>query len=167
MGYLIVPLIFGIMSVPDPTLTPARLADFARLHKALGQEVYVTDANGQERRLKLVDADDLEVTFSTGAQSIVMHRDAVFTIDRARDSTLDGTVKGAAIGLVMGLLVASELPESQGTIVASAVISYGAVGFMLDRANTSRQPLYRARPIPSGGSTPPPAPVRPLVRIRW
>ncbi len=167
MGYLIMPLIFGIMSVPDPTLTPARLADFARLQKALGQEVYVTDANGQERRLNLVDADDLEVTFSTGAQSIVMQRDAVFTVDRVRDSTLDGTLKGAAIGLIMGLLVASELPESQGTLVASAVISYGTVGYLLDRANTSRQPLYRVRPAPPGGTSPPPSPVRPLLRIRW
>ena len=165
MGYLIVPLIFGIMSIPDPTLTPDRLADFARLRQAIGQTVYVTDTNGQERRLTLLEAGEREVTFSNGAQSIVMQRDAVFAVDRARDSTLDGTLKGAAIGLVMGLLVATELPESKGSVLASSVISYGTVGFLLDRGNTTRQPLYSARPTAPGGTTP--RPPRPFVRIRW
>src|SRR5262245_41442547 len=162
MGYLIVPLIFGIMAVPDPTLTPDRLADFARLRKAIGQTVYVTDSNGQERRLTLLEAGEREVTFSTGAQSIVMQKDAVFTVDRSRDSTLDGTLKGAAIGLVMGLLTASAFEESEGSIIVSGVLTYGTVGYLLDRANTVRQPLYRARPA-APGATPPPPPM-PLVR---
>ena len=46
-------------------------------------------------------------------------------------------------------------------------VQVGTVGYLLDRANTSRQPLYRVRPAPSSGSTPPPSPVRPLLRIRW
>jgi hypothetical protein len=165
MGYLIVPLIFGIMAVPDPTLSPDRLADFARLRKAIGQTVYVTDSNGQERRLTLLEAGEREVTFSTGAQSIVMQKDSVFTVDRSRDSTLDGTLKGAAIGLVMGLAYASALEESEGGIIVSAILTYGTVGYLMDRGNTARQPLYRARPSPSGGASAPPA--RPLLRIRW
>ena len=114
MGYLIVPLIFGIMSVPDPTLTPARLADFARLQRALAAGGLRHRCERTERRLKLVDADDLEVTFSTGAQSIVMQRDAVvYSRSRAR-LTLDGTLKGAAIGLIMGLplLGATRVPRN-------------------------------------------------------
>jgi hypothetical protein len=165
MGYLIVPLIFTIMAAPDPTLTPERLADFARLRKAIGQTVYVTDSNGQERRLTLLEAGEREVTFGTGAHSIVMQKDAVFTVDRSRDTTLDGTVKGAAIGLIMGLLTASAYEESEGEIVLSGVLTYGAVGYLLDRANTARQPLYRARPVASAAQTL--QPPRPLVRFRW
>jgi hypothetical protein len=166
MGYLIVPLIFGIMAIPDPTLTPERLADFARLRKAIGQTVYVTDFIGQERRLTLLEAGEREVTFSTGAQWIVMPRDSVFTVERSRDTTLDGALKGAAIGLVMGLVTASAFEESEGSIIVSGVLTYGTAGYLLDRANVARQPLYRAGPAAPSDRAPS-RPPRPFVRIRW
>ena len=165
MGYLIVPLIFGIMAAPDPTLTPDRLADFVRLRKAIGQTVYVTDSTGLERRLTLLEAGEREVTFSTGAQSIVMQRDAVFTVERTRDTTLDGTLKGLAIGLLMGLVTASAFEESEGAIVLSGVLTYGSVGYLMDRANSARQPLYRARL--AAPAVPNTHPALPLARIRW
>jgi hypothetical protein len=160
MGYLIVPLIFGIISLPDPSQSPDRLADFARLRKAVGEVVYLTDGNGQERRLTLLEAGEHEVTLSNGAQSIVMQKDAVFTVDRARDRTIDGLLKGAAIGLVMGLLVESEIPGSDGSIIASGMLAYGTVGYLLDRASTARQPLYRGRPSM-------PASTHPAASIRF
>ena len=45
------------------------------------------------------------------------------------------------IGTLVGWMAAMELGGAQG--FASSVAVYGGIGYLLDRANTNRAPLYR------------------------
>ena len=99
MGFLILPLVIGVMALPSPT--PTGLADFTRLRDAVHDEVYVTDQTGQERRLTIIEAGETAVTAQIGFQSMQMSRDAIVSVDRARDGNVDGFVKGALIGLLL------------------------------------------------------------------
>jgi hypothetical protein len=146
MGYAIaVPLLVGLIALPGAAVGSDRhLEDFSRLRKVINETVYVLDTTGLERRLTVVQAGQQIVTLQAGRQTFTMHKDAIARVERARDRSWDGAIKGALFGLVMGLVVAGESGFPAGEVLPRAVTAYGSIGFLLDRAVTNRQDVYRA-----------------------
>ena len=161
MGLLIFPLMIVLIAVPGIPVSAGVLADFSRLQKAQNADVAVLDQTGIERIGRLMKATDTNVTLQFGSTTHTLERADVFSADRLRDSTKDGVVKGAIFGLLVGLIAmqgfdsSDQFPEA---VVASMTV-YGGVGYLLDRAHTSRAPLYRAPKLQ------PPTPV--TVRLKF
>ena len=147
MEFLILPLIVGLIAIPSPTPSAERMADFTRLGGLERQEVYVVDTSGQERRVTLVEAGDAAVKFMIGQQQIEMNRDAILRVDRVRDSSLDGAIKGMLFGLLIGAVIESNASDTNGRYLLQGALAYGSIGYLFDRGHAARQPVYRA---PSG-----------------
>ena len=143
MGYLTLPVIIGILALPAPGPGAQKLADFSRLQAVLNQDVYLTDATGVERRLRLVDAGNDAVRLMVGRQPIELQRDEVLRVDRVRDRSVDGTVKGAIIGALMGSVLAQATDGGAGYVLRGA-LTYGTIGYLFDRAHVARQTVYRS-----------------------
>lgn len=140
----VVAVLIGLFS-PVSFVAPATLADFDRLHRKVGVEVYVIDVQGLERVGRLLGADASTLRLDVPAGEIVLQRPEVVEVDRRRDSVIDGTVKGVLFG---GLMGAAAFGGRSGWWLRSAAI-YGAIGFALDSAHGAREPLYRAPRTPS------------------
>ena len=149
MEFLFLPLVIGVMALPAPSPSAARLTDFIRLRDLAREEVYVIDTSGQERRLTIVDAGDAAVTFLVGQQSLEMSRDLIVRVDRARDGNVDGLIKGALIGLLIGSVAEGCASGSDGRYLLQGALSYGGIGYLFDRGPAARQLVYRA-PAASG-----------------
>lgn len=143
MGFLIVPLIIGIIAVPAPAPPPTELANLARIRRALNEEVYLRDASGQERVVSILGVGADTVTVSVGQQWQTMPRDEILAVDRMKDGNRDGFVKGALIGLILGGIIEANVPDSNGRYVLQGAVSYSLIGYVFDRANSSRSKLYR------------------------
>ena len=152
------PLVIGLITLPSPAAPSDRLSDFTRLGGLAREEVYVIDTAGQERRLTLVEAGDTAVKFLVGQQSLEMSRDAIVRVDRARDSNVDGVIKGVLFGLLVGAAAESNVSGANGRYLLQGALAYGSIGYLFDRGHTVRQPVYRA---PGPASSPSPAPRRP------
>ena len=143
MEFLILPLLIGVMAVPAPPPSADQLADFTRLAKAVDEEVYVVDSTGQERRVTLLEAGDQAVRFMVGQQTLEMSRDAIIRVDRVRDRNLDGIIKGALFGLLIGGIAEANTSSNGGYLLRGA-LAYGSIGYLLDVGHVARQPVYRA-----------------------
>ena len=140
MSYLFLPtLIFVILF---PGYTPAdKLADFTRFAAVQGEEVAVVDMFGAESLGKLVAASETSITLGFGNATRSFDREYVLKADRLRDGTVDGLVKGMVVGALMGWAASLQVAGS-GPFFTS-VAAYGGLGYVLDRAQTNRAPLYR------------------------
>jgi hypothetical protein len=143
MEFLILPLLIGLIAVPSPGPSAARLADFTRLDGVEHEEVYVVDTSGLERRLTLVEAGDAAVKFMVGQQQLEIHRDAILRVDRVRDSSLDGAIKGMLFGLLVGAAIESNVSDGNGRYLLQGALTYGGIGYLFDRGHTGRQAVYR------------------------
>jgi hypothetical protein len=140
MGFLTLPAVIAVILLPG--FTPAHtLADFARFAEAQGEEIAVVDMFGAERLGKVVAATDTSVTLGFGAATRTFDRADVLKADRLRDSARDGLFKGMAVGALVGWMAAMEMGSARG--FAGSISVYGSIGYLLDRANTNRAPLYR------------------------
>jgi hypothetical protein len=144
MGYLIIPLIIGIVAVPSPGPTAQQLTDFARIQRAINRDVYFTDTSGQERVATILGVGTDAVTMEVGRQWTTVHRDALLAVDRVKDTNRDGVVKGVLVGLLVGAVVESAYDDGNGRFLLRGALTYGTLGYMFDRGHTARQPLYRA-----------------------
>lgn len=144
MGILVVPLIIGIIAVPAPGPSRDTLADFARIQKALNREVYVRDTTGQERVVSIIGTGTDAITVAVGKQWSTMQRDEILAVDRMKDSSRDGFVKGALIGLIVGAAVGSAFDGREARYLLRGALTYGTIGYLFDYGHTSRAPLYRA-----------------------
>ena len=145
MEFLFLPLIIGAMALPAPSPSAERLADFTRIGDAVREEVYLVDSAGQERRVTILQAGDQAVTVLIGQQSVQMNRDAILSVERARDTTTDGVIKGALVGLLVGWIAEANTPNAKGRYFLQGVLTYGGLGYLFDRGVTARQPLYRRK----------------------
>jgi hypothetical protein len=145
MEFLFLPLIIGALALPAPSPSAERLADFTRIRDAVREEVYIVDSAGQEGRVTILQAGDQAVTVLVGQQSVQMSRDAIVGVDRARDTTTDGVIKGALIGLLVGLIAETNTPNADGRYLLQGVVTYGGLGYLFDRGHVSRQALYRRK----------------------
>jgi uncharacterized protein YcfJ len=78
-----------------------------------------------------------------------MSRNLIVRVDRAPDSNVDGVVKGALIGLLIGSVAESCVSGSDGRYLLQGALTYGGIGYLFDRGHTARQLVYRA-PAASG-----------------
>jgi hypothetical protein len=136
MGMLMLPTM--ILIIMFPGFTPAlALADFSRFAQAEG------DMFGAERIGRVIAASDTKVTLEFGSATRVFEHADVFKADRLSDGTRDGLIKGMLIGGLVGWVAGSASSSRAGRTFVSAVSVYGGIGYLLDRANTNRAPLYR------------------------
>lgn len=142
MGFLMLPTMILIIMFPGFTPTPA-LAEFSRFAQAQGEEVAVVDMFGAERIGRVIAASSTNVTLEFGSATRVFEHADVLKADRLRDGTRDGLIKGMLIGGLVGWVVGWESPSRAGRTFVGAVSVYGGIGYLLDRANTNRAPLYR------------------------
>ena len=142
--FLIIPVVVGLLTVDGPSPSPQKQVDFSRLQSVIWQSVYIADFGGNERLVKLVAATDHSVTIAVAGWQTEVNRDAVLMVDRARDSSLDGAIKGGVFAValaVVATLVSGEFP-AQHTM--RALVVYGGIGYALDRGHRNRTPVYRA-----------------------
>jgi len=144
MGYLIFPLVIGIIAAPTPLASSQELTDFTRIQRALNQDVYLRDSSGQERVVSILGVGTDTVTVSIGRQWMTFNRDAVIAVDRVHDGNTDGVIKGALVGLILGSAIESAMSNGNGRYLLRGAITYGALGYLFDRQNVARQRVFRA-----------------------
>lgn len=154
MGMLIVPVIITLLTVPVDHAGARQLDDFARLQRAVGDAVFVADSEGVERRLKLVRVDGDSAIFMAGANEVVMHRSTITNVDRAKDPSWDGALKGALFGAVMAGLLRAEVSGNSASFYLGGIGTYAALGYLVDVGITNRQAIYRASRAPAAKSAP-------------
>lgn len=165
MSLIVVPLVILAIVGPRPEPPPARLADFTRVATAVGADVVVVETDGLVREGRLVAADADSATLRFAAATRQIPRTAIASADRRRDGWKDGLIKGALLGLAVGVGF-SQAYEDGGPryhAIASSVAFYGAAGAALDAAQSHREPLYRA----PTGAPPPAAKPKWSFRLRW
>jgi hypothetical protein len=64
-------------------------------------------------------------------------------IEKPRDSALDGTLKGAAVGLIIAALCAG---ECEAEYVLRATLGYAAIGATIDALQGNNKTIYRRDP---------------------
>ena len=64
-------------------------------------------------------------------------------IEKPRDSTFDGMLKGAAVGLIIVALCAG---ECEGEYVLRATLGYAAIGATIDALQGNNKTIYRREP---------------------
>lgn len=153
MRYLLFPVFLIAMAQPtQATAQPAqgkaaqRLADFSRFSKAINKEISLVEADGTVREGVLVaaDSDSITMKFASGARSFA-HRQ-IASAERMKDERSDGAVNGLAWGLLLALMPNQGLNSSDSYLayIASSMVTFAAIGYVIDAAQTNRQPLYRA-----------------------
>lgn len=145
MEAVIIVAVFVAFFLPVGHLRPDALADFERLARSEGIEVYVVDTQGLERLGRLAGADGSGLQLRVPAGQITMAKAQVAEVDRRRDSSLDGTVKGLILGAVLSAIFIGDSPKLwwRGALV------YGGLGYILDASVRAREPLYRVRRGPT------------------
>lgn len=69
-------------------------------------------------------------------------------IEKPRDSTFDGMLKGAAVGLIIVALCAG---ECEGKYVLRATLGYAAIGATIDALQGNNKTIYQREPRPAVG----------------
>lgn len=146
MGYLILPVLIMFTVAPTPEMSARRLGDFSRFAKAINQRIAVVDADGVVREGVLSAADGDQITVRFGTATRTFPRDRVASAERLRDGRIDGVIKGAFLGLVIAAFGSQGLQSSDdaSAYVGKTVLSFGAIGYLFDAAESNRQPLYHS-----------------------
>ena len=107
-----------------------------------GEGISFVDREGTVREGVLIaaSADAITMRFAGGEQ--VFAKSAIARVDRLRDGTGDGALKGAAFGVVLGFLYLGA--GAGGDYFVGSVVAYSSIGWLIDAMNTNRQPIYRA-----------------------
>ena len=149
MGYLILPTLI-LMLLPTPGARAHQLEDFSRFSRAIGQEVSLVDKNGliREGVLEAATADGVTLRFGSATESFP--RGEVASAERTTDGRIDGTIKGALLGIVLTALASQGYDSTTpGYVPWVSIAAYAGAGYLLDAAEAHRQPLYRAPTPPA------------------
>jgi hypothetical protein len=145
MGYRTV-LTLIVIAAAAPAAHAQAVEDFAVLTRAIGKDVSVVDRSGLTREgvIDTVTADG--VSLRVGSGQLWLARDEIASAERMKDDSGDGALKGLIWAVVLAL-VPNQGYSSTGDYlqgVAGMLVILPTVGYLLDAANTERQPLYRA-----------------------
>lgn len=151
MGYLIFPLLLGVVLAPAPKPSQQKLADFTRFSTAVGRQIAIVDNDGDVREglLRSVSTSDLTVQFRSGER--IFQRDVIASAERMRDGRIDGAIRGAIFGVVIGAF-ATQGARTNGeaaSIFIGSVVTYAGIGYAIDASQSHREPLYRAPARPN------------------
>lgn len=135
------PVLLAVL-LTAPAAHAQGIKDFLNFSRAIGKEVSVTDRNGfiREGIVEAVTAD--QVTLRIGATTESFPRTVVASADRVKDERVDGAVKGALLGL-LGLAVSYQGCGTTDCSFWKTAIVAGALGYLIDAAESHPQPLYR------------------------
>jgi hypothetical protein len=78
----------------------------------------------------------------TGSGTLPLSK--ILKIEKPRDSTLDGMLKGAAVGLIIAALCAG---ECEAEYVVRATLGYAAIGGAIDALQGNNKTIYRREPV--------------------
>lgn len=119
-----------------------------KLDSAEGQLVFVVDSDSREWQGKLikVSADALEIDGESGVRRFELSN--VKRVDSDGDRVLDGLLKGAVFGALMGAVFSSN--DYRGQAMVGGAMVYGLIGLGVDALNSSKHTVYRgaAKPAP-------------------
>jgi hypothetical protein len=145
MRYLILPVLFAIF-VAAPAAHAQGLEDFSNISRAIGKEVSVVDRSGLIREGILEAATADAVTLRVGSATQWLPRADVASAERMKDESSDGALRGAIWALAVALIPNQGWTSAGDYLrsVAIAFVVFPTAGYLLDAAESNRQPLYRA-----------------------
>jgi hypothetical protein len=153
---LVLPILMLFFMGPDRDGPGQELTDFSRFTKAIGAEIAIVDRDGIVREGLVTAASADELTMSFSGVERTFSRDVVASGERLKDGSRDGFIKGAIFGAIAAAVVMQGYDSQnspRGSMAAgwvSAVAVYGGIGWLIDVAQTHREPIYRsAAPAPS------------------
>ena len=122
------------------------LEDFSKVSRAQGKEVVVVDQSGLVRQGIVEAATEGAVTLRFGSSTQSFPRASVARVERLRDGSADGALKGAVLAAVVGVLVVQGYPpgSDRGGMLAAHVATWAGIGWLLDATQTNRQTIFRA-----------------------
>jgi hypothetical protein len=145
MRYLIVPVLF-VVFVAAPAAHAQGIEDFKSFSRAIGKEVSLVDRSGviREGIVEAATADAVTLRFGSATSSFL--RAEIASAERLKDQSSDGAIKGALWGLLVIVLPNQGYASAGDAFAASwrIVAGFTVAGYLLDAAQTHRQPLYRA-----------------------
>ena len=144
MRHLTLPVLFAVfVAVP---VQAQGLEDFASFSRAIGKEVSIVDSSGllHEGIIEAATADAVTLRFGSATQSFP--RAQIASGERIKDESSDGAIKGALWGLLLIILPNQGWNSTGDWFKGSCVIvtTFTVGGYLLDAAESHRQPLYRA-----------------------
>jgi hypothetical protein len=157
MRHLLLSVLFVIL-VSAPATYAQGLEAFLNISRAIGKEVSVVDRSGLIREGILEAATADAVTLRVGSATQWLLRADIASAERMKDESSDGALRGAIWALALAL-IPNQGWESAGDYlrsVAIAFVVFPTAGYLLDAAESNRQPLYRA---PSASS--------PTLKVSW
>ena len=152
MRYLVLPVLFVLFGA-TPYAHAQGLADFKSFSRAIGKEVSIVDRSGliNEGVLEAVTVD--AVTLRVGSATQSFPRAEIASAERMKDQRLDGAAMGAVVGFALAFLTSAECSTCP---LWHSAVGGAAAGFLIDAAESNREPLYRASPASA-----------PTLRVSW
>ncbi len=140
-----------VIFVATPAAQAQGLEDFKRISRVIGKEVSVVDRSGLIREGIVEAATADGVRLRVGSATEWLPRADIASAERMKDESSDGALRGAIWALAVAL-IPNQDTTSAGDYwrsVAIAFVVFPIGGYLLDAAESNRQPLYRATPSPA------------------
>ena len=150
MRHLISPLSFVIL-LGVPVARAQGVEDFNAISRAIGKEVSVVDRSGRVREGVVEAATADGVTLRVGSATEWLPRADIASAERIKDDSRDGALRGAIWALAVALIPNQGWTSVRDYLrgVAIAFVVFPTAGYLLDAAESTRQPLYRAPSLTS------------------
>jgi hypothetical protein len=100
--------------------------------------VHMDDGSARKGTLLCMGPEEIMLT-GTGMLPLSM----IKKIQKPRDSTVDGMLKGAAVGLIIAALCAG---ECEAEYVLRGTLTYAAIGATIDALQGNNKTIYRREP---------------------
>ncbi|HKH72062.1 MAG TPA: hypothetical protein VKA59_11970 [Vicinamibacterales bacterium] len=127
---------------PDTTAAQAAIAGSSGCWPVTSRDrVVVRMDDGPARTGTLLCMGPEEIVL-TGSGTLPLS--TILKIEKPRDSTLDGMLKGAAVGLIIAALCAG---ECEAEYVVRATLGYAAIGGAIDALQGNNKTIYRREPV--------------------
>ena len=145
MRHLVLPALF-VTVVAIPAAQAQGLEDFKSLSRAIGKEVSVVDRGGLIREGIVEAATADGVKLRVGSTTEWFPRSDIASAERMKDESSDGAIKGAIWALAVALIPNQGWASGGDYLrgVAMALVIFPTAGYLLDAAESNRQPIYRA-----------------------
>jgi hypothetical protein len=124
MEWLIIPVLIAIVGAPSDPFNQTDLTRFERIAREQGRNLVVIEGDGRVRVGRLA-AD-------------------IVRVDRDGDSVVDGLVRGALFGAVIGLSMSGFYEDPWPAVLGSAM-TYGVIGTVIDWNHHGKTLVYRVR----------------------
>jgi hypothetical protein len=146
-----------VVFVAASTARAQGLDDLKSFSRAIGKDVSVVDRSGRIREGTVEEATADGVRLRVGSVTEWLPGPEIASAERMKDKSSDGALRGALWALAVAL-IPNQGWSSAGHYwrsVGLAFVVFPTAGYLLDAAESNRQPLYRA-----------PAPA-PALKISW